>query len=543
MNVHFKCPNCGLEMLAETSSVGGTGQCPSCGQEFVVDAAPRVLPTVKALVVPPSPPPPPPDPHAGQGHVPSRAMPRPAPAGHAYPAGHTGQAGQAGHAGQAGQAGHAGQRRGVPAPAPRSQNSSETKDKILIASVLAGGGLLIFGLLYMMQHYNQNPPASPPATAVASPSRADHSVRDKDMERLEAKQKELEKELERSKLIREKQEQAEQEAIHMERRRQEAENARERTKVLQFYASKYFEGDEEAAAAFIAELENIRNDLALLPEDAKERSSEEAREKFFTTHLIERIGKNSTLFHWLEEHGRKAEDLLPGLAQKGPKSDDGTPGFDYSKYASSGSGFWVSADGWLLTNHHVVNSAKIVDLRLRDGTIIKAKVAKTDPVNDLALLKAETTPVMWLPVSKGESELKLGQTVFTIGYPSPSVQGLEPKFTDGRISSVTGIGDSKNHYQTTVPVRHGNSGGPLVDLLTGWVVGVVDSRLEDTRSGAEIANVSYAIKGNVVWTFLATVPEAKTAVERKVAAPLKKGDERAVIDRVKDSAILILQLR
>lgn len=434
----------------------------------------------------------------------------------------------------------------MPAPAASSQNSSDTRDKILIASVLAGGALLIFGLLYMMQHVNQSPPAPPPAPAVVKSGNAEHSAGDNEkMERIEAKTKELEKELERAKLIREKQEQAEQDAIHAERRRQDAELTRERAEKLKFYASKFFEGDEEAAAAYIAELENIRNELALLPEDAKERSSEEEYVKFLTAHLLVRMEKNAVLYHWLEAHGRKAEDLVPGLAHRNPKGGEGEPGtdFDFSKYASSGSGFWISADGYLLTNHHVVDSAKTVDLRLRDGTIIQAKVVKTDTVNDLALLKAESVPPAWLPVSKGESELKLGQTVFTIGYPNTQVQGLEPKFTDGRISSVTGIGDSKNHYQTTVPVQHGNSGGPLVDLLTGWVVGVINARLEDMRSGAGIANVSYAIKGNVVWTFLATVPEAKTAVERKVAAPLKKGDERAVIDRVKDSAILILQLR
>ncbi|MEI7910884.1 MAG: trypsin-like peptidase domain-containing protein [Verrucomicrobiota bacterium] len=515
MNLHFKCPNCGLEMLAETSNVGGTGQCPSCGQEFVVAATPQPLPVVTAQVVGAGPRPTL-APHAGPGHPPV-AMPRP------------GLAGQ--------------QRHAPPAFAQRQQDSSDTKDKILIASVLIGGGLLVFGLLWMMQHANQNPaPPTPPPTA---PTGAGHAARDKDVERLEAKQKELEKEVERGKLIRDKQEQAEQEENQTARVKLEAEAAMQRTKMRKYYATRLFEGDETAAGAFITELENIRNDVALLPENAKERSSAEEADKFVAARMIERAGKNSILYHWLEDHGRKPEDLVPGLAGKNPNSADGSPGasFDFSRYAAFGSGFWVSADGWLLTNHHVVNAAKSVELRMRDGTIIQATVVKTDTVNDLALLKAASMPPSWLPVSKGEAELKLGQTVFTIGYPNPQVQGLEPKFTDGRISSVTGIADSKNHYQTTVPVQHGNSGGPLVDLKTGWVVGVVNSRLEDSRSGTGIANVSYAIKGNVAWTFLASVPEAKLAVERKPAAAIKQGDERAVIDRVKDAAILILDLR
>jgi len=513
MNLQFKCPYCGLEMLAETSNVGGTGQCPSCGQEFTVAAASQPLPVVTAQVVGPGPRPPS-APQMVPGHLP-KPMLRPSPAGlrHAL-------------------------------AGPRQQKSSETRDRILIASVLIGGGLLIFGLLWMMQH--ANPGAAPPSPPPVTPARAERSALDKEkMERLEAKQKELEQEVERAKLIRDKQEKAEQEAIQAERVKQEAEAATQRTKMRKYYATRLFEGDDAAAGAYIDELENIRNDMALLPRDALERSSPEQTDKFITARMIERAGKNSVLYHWLEAHGRKAEDLVPGLAQRTPNPADGAPGalFDFSKYASFGSGFWISADGWLLTNHHVVNSAQTVDLRMRDGTIIQAKVVKTDTVNDLALLKAASMPPVWLPVSKGEAELKLGQTVFTIGYPNPEVQGLEPKFTDGRVSSVTGIGDSKNHYQTTVPVQHGNSGGPLVDLLTGWVVGVVNARLEDLRSGTGIANVSYAIKGNVVGTFLASVPEAKVAVERKPSAPLKKGDEQAVIDRVKDAAILILNAR
>ena len=449
--------------------------------------------------------------------------------------------------------GPAGQRHPVPTPVTRAEHNRDIRDKVLIGSVLTIGAMLIFGLLWLIQHAN---PGGPPAgtaqpasvtkpAAVAKPAAGEPSARDKELERLETKQKEMEKELDQAKHIRDKQEQAEQEAMRAERNRQEADMTAQRTKMRQYYAETLFEGDEEAATAFIAELENVRNEMSLLPEDAKERKSKEEQDKFAATHLIKRIGNNATLSHWLEAHGRKAEELMPGLAKKDPKAPDGSPGsgFDFSKYASFGSGFWVSADGWLLTNHHVVGSATTVDLRLRDGTVISAKIVKTDTVNDLALLKATSTPPSWLPVSKGEAELKLGQTVFTIGYPNPQVQGVEPKFTDGRISSVTGINDSKNHYQTTVPVQHGNSGGPLVDLLTGWVVGVVNARLEDQRSGAGIANVSYAIKGNVVCTFLASVPEAKTAIERKPAASLKKGDERAVIDRVKDAGMLILKLR
>jgi hypothetical protein len=131
-----------------------------------------------------------------------------------------------------------------------------------------------------------------------------------------------------------------------------------------------------------------------------------------------------------------------------------------------------SPDGWILTNEHVVGSSTLVDLRLPDGKIHQAKVVKTDEAADLALLKVDLASASWLAVSKGENDLQLGRTVLTVGYPSPWVQGVEPKYTDGKISAASGIGDRKDSYQTTVPVQHGNSGGALVDAATGWVVGL-----------------------------------------------------------------------
>jgi S1-C subfamily serine protease len=172
----------------------------------------------------------------------------------------------------------------------------------------------------------------------------------------------------------------------------------------------------------------------------------------------------------------------------------------------------------------------------------QAKVVKTDEANDLALLKADLTAASWLAVSRGETDLPLGRTVFTVGYPDPVLQGVEPKFTDGRISAASGIGDRKDSYQTTVPVQHGNSGGPLVDFATGWVVGVVNARLESSR-GVGADNVSYAIKVKGVSAFFDAVPEAKAAAVKTPPKPLAKGDERAVIERVTASAILILRRR
>jgi S1-C subfamily serine protease len=91
----------------------------------------------------------------------------------------------------------------------------------------------------------------------------------------------------------------------------------------------------------------------------------------------------------------------------------------------------------------------------------------------------------------------LGDEVFTIGFPNIEMQGIQPKYTDGKISSLAGMQDDPTEYQISVPVQPGNSGGPLCDV-NGDVVGIVVARLNDMAvmriSGVVPQNVNYAVK-------------------------------------------------
>src|ERR1039458_4939465 len=88
-----------------------------------------------------------------------------------------------------------------------------------------------------------------------------------------------------------------------------------------------------------------------------------------------------------------------------------------------------------------------------------------------------------LPVT-AQPRVKMGDTVFTIGFPNPEIQGVEPKLTRGEISSMAGVQDNPRYYQISVPVQPGNSGGALVDEC-GNAVGVVTSRLDDVATYQE----------------------------------------------------------
>jgi S1-C subfamily serine protease len=159
-----------------------------------------------------------------------------------------------------------------------------------------------------------------------------------------------------------------------------------------------------------------------------------------------------------------------------------------------GSGFFITKDGYLLTNFHVVKDASKVEVKYKYH-VLPAEVIEVDEGNDLALLKVPGHD--FSPLAISHSEVDLGDEVFTIGFPNISMQGIEPKYTDGRISSLAGMQDDPSEYQISVPVQPGNSGGPLCDA-NGEVVGIVVARLSDLaalrESGAVPQNVNYAVK-------------------------------------------------
>ena len=139
----------------------------------------------------------------------------------------------------------------------------------------------------------------------------------------------------------------------------------------------------------------------------------------------------------------------------------------------SGTCFFASPDGIALTNHHVVDGASNVFVITPDGTRHEARVISKSASTDLAVLETDIQPGAYLPISAPKSATT-GMKVFTVGYPVPDGLGTAPKFTDGVISSLSGIMDEAAYLQISVPVQPGNSGGPLVSE-SGEVVGIVTS--------------------------------------------------------------------
>ncbi len=136
---------------------------------------------------------------------------------------------------------------------------------------------------------------------------------------------------------------------------------------------------------------------------------------------------------------------------------------------ATGSGFILSADGYVLTNGHVVDDASEVSVKLSDKREYKAKVVGTDKRTDVALLKIEATGLQKVTIGDPE-KLKVGEWVAAIGKPF----GLENTITAGIVSAKGRELPNENlvpFIQTDVPINPGNSGGPLFNMR-GEVVGI-----------------------------------------------------------------------
>ncbi len=168
-----------------------------------------------------------------------------------------------------------------------------------------------------------------------------------------------------------------------------------------------------------------------------------------------------------------------------------SPGERQREAQSLGSGFIISADGYVLTNNHVVADADEIIVRLSDRSELEAKLIGADPRTDVALLKVEGKNLPTVKLGKSD-ELKVGEWVLAIGSPF----GFDHSVTAGIVSAKGRSLPNENYVpfiQTDVAINPGNSGGPLFNL-DGEVVGI-NSQIF-TRSGG-FMGLSFAIPINV----------------------------------------------
>ena len=174
----------------------------------------------------------------------------------------------------------------------------------------------------------------------------------------------------------------------------------------------------------------------------------------------------------------------------------------------SGSGFVISADGYILTNYHVIDGVSDITVSFSDGTSYDATLVGGEEENDIAVLKIDATGLR--PVVLGNSDaLQVGEPVYAIGNP---LGELTFTFTGGFVSakdrSITmSDGTIMNMIQTDAAINSGNSGGPLFDQY-GQVVGIVSAKYSGSSSSeATIEGIGFAIPINDVADMVTSIIE------------------------------------
>lgn len=161
---------------------------------------------------------------------------------------------------------------------------------------------------------------------------------------------------------------------------------------------------------------------------------------------------------------------------------------------SSGSGFVLTEDGYVVTNHHVIENATAVTVTMHDGTEYGAKIVGSDSTNDVAVLKIEEE-VSLQTVTIGSSDaLLVGDQVVAIGNPLGELTStLTVGYVSAKERNVTTDGTTINMIQTDAAINSGNSGGPLFNSK-GEVVGITTAKYSgSSSSGATIEGIGFAI--------------------------------------------------
>ena len=233
------------------------------------------------------------------------------------------------------------------------------------------------------------------------------------------------------------------------------------------------------------------------------------------------------------------------IVQREQEFREGDAGNTTGTSIYAGTGFMFSGKDYVITNWHVIRGMNSIKIKFLNGEKINASVLLKDAENDIAFLKLEKTPQ--LPPSNirigDSSKIRMGDEVFTIGYPAYQILGENPKYTRGEVNALSGINDDPRVFQVSVQIQPGNSGGPLFNS-SGEVIGITQASLDPKVAvgafGALPQNVNYAIKSSYISNLLPMLPETMIASRGIVVVPADPENTLAnFIEKVKKNVVLI----
>ena len=195
------------------------------------------------------------------------------------------------------------------------------------------------------------------------------------------------------------------------------------------------------------------------------------------------------------------------------------------RIVSQGTGFLFARSGLVTTNYHVVSDKKDIRVYFPKADIeFETTVELKDINNDLVVLRIKDFTYddifsQKIPFGVRKSNtVQLGEDVFTLGFPLGKLLGKSAKFSDGTVSSLSGLLGSANLFQINNPIQPGNSGGPLFDRdgnLIGIVVATLDAKFFYENLDTIPQNVNFAIKSDYLINLVSMCPEGDSILSRK----------------------------
>ena len=203
----------------------------------------------------------------------------------------------------------------------------------------------------------------------------------------------------------------------------------------------------------------------------------------------------------LDSHlGRDATDCRSGIG--GEVAVPNEPG---TVLRSTGTGFFVSARGHILTNYRVVNGCSRLVMRMLGEAPIDAQLIATNDEVDLALLKVDSSPAEWAVFREGRA-VRQGEEIVVYGFPLTNLLSKQGNLTAGLVTALSGGPNDLTQIQISAQIGPGNSGGPVMDR-SGNVIGIIVSTLTtagivEDAGGVLPQNLNFAVRDSVVGSFL-----------------------------------------
>ncbi len=229
---------------------------------------------------------------------------------------------------------------------------------------------------------------------------------------------------------------------------------------------------------------------------------------------------------WTRYTSEYVESTLEGIFIKDYPPITGKAHFASDKsLKATGSGFLLTASGLVVRNYHVVEGANRIEVAFADKNITKtATVRIKDTKNDIVILEvkdfsfsdlsSQAIPYSFTDVNSA----KVGQEVFTLGFPLGDMMGTKSRLSTGRINSQFGIQDDPRLFQISNPLQPGNSGGPLFNNkgeLVGIVVSGLNAKYFYENAGIIPQNVNFAVKAGYLQNLVSMIPDGDEALKRK----------------------------